>query len=57
MWLTDLETVVTNNAEERYDGVQDPKEGHCRLHVTRALFQEVIEGSIFIIFLSIFLHS
>lgn len=54
---THLEAVVADDAEEGDDGVDDTEKSHGGLHVACALFQEVVQGTFFIIIFSSFLQS
>lgn len=52
-----LEAVVADDAEEGDDGVDDGEERQGRLHVTGALFQEVVQRALFVIIFPTFLQS
>lgn len=49
---TYLETVVADDTKERDDGVDHGEESQGWLHVACALFQEVVQGTLFIIVFS-----
>lgn len=54
---TDLEAVVSDDAEEGDDGVGDGEEAQRRLHVARALLQEEVHQALVLVLVPSILHS